>query len=885
MFPRSRTLIVIMLSVTLPVVVMETWASGGASGVGDDVGAYLQRHGLKQLLTVHLEQQLIDAKGDLREELIRKLAELYAELLESEQQPEKRNRLEIRARELVSSLPPHDAGSLRLALLRGSYRVAEKIAEDHRLRLASDQEVDEARRLLSDILPRFSQLRHQLKDRLDNLERKLSRANADETVRINSEVNQARDLYDECTFYNAWGLYYQSWMHDRPENAKVALELFAYLLGAGTSHPSPNEISVDLRSVEAIARSILGFALCKSLTASAPTAINWIELIKAENTFEELRDEAPIWHMVILMEANPADYAGVQDVLDDYLATGKQVPPSWLRMIAIHALEQPRRDRRAEDLVRYAVTELASRDQLDQVLDLAQRYGTESLGDAGFALRYVRGVVSYSDARGVHKAESPAFDPVVVAMFDKAAMELDSALLEPDVNQYADAAAACWRLIGYCRYFAGRFLDARIAFEEAASSLPQAAAAAESLWMAIVSLDNVVQGGGSARLKTQLDEIMSRFLREHPSSEYAPRIVLKQSISRGNFSEEVVESLLAIPENSEVYYSARIRATQMLYELFRQSSGERKISHAVTFIALAMPIQSRAMREGTAGDLSLRKEVINRCRMLLEVTLTDGVSRLVAARQTLAWIDDLAGQYGDDLMPYQDEITYRRVLEKLFSEEEEAAGRLADEIWDRSEQSIWSRLASRAMFRHARRRWQDAASSLTVGLAILQQIERYGGRILLETAGEKGALSDLVILTYHAAVAEAVLLIWERTGEERKARAAMAIYEILLSEKPNNAKFLRAAAILAERLDRIEYSLECWRHILSGSQIRSARWFEAKFHQIELLAQQDSQRARLVLDQHILLNPDYGPDPWKSLLKGLDKRLPPPLDGNGEGMP
>ena len=886
MFPRSRNYLAILLLATLPVLMSETGVARvfGVSGGGDDVSTYLQRHGLKQLLAVHLEQQLIDAKGEMKKELIRQLAELYSELLESEQETQQRGRVEVRARELVSSLPDHDSSSLRLALLRGSYRTAEKIAESHRLRLASDDEVDEAKRILTDILPRFSQLRRKIKERLALLERRLSRADADETVRLNADVNQARDLHDECTFYNAWGLYYQSWLHDRPGNANIAQELFASLLGAGTSHPSPNDISVDLRSVEAIARSILGFALCKSLTASAPTAVNWIELIKADNTFEPLRNEAPIWHMVILMEH--ADFAGVRVVLDGYLATGKQVPLPWLRMIAVHALERPDHDRRAEDLIRYAVTELASRDQLDQVLDLARRYGTESLGDTGFALLYVRGVVSYSDARAAHNKEYPSTNPNVVAMFNRAATELDNALHEPDVNQYADAAAACRRLIGYCRYFAGRFLDARTAFEEAALSLQQADDAAESLWMAIVSLDMVVQSGGSERLKTQLDDIMTRFLREHPSSKYAPRIVLKQSIIRGAVSQETVESLLSIPENSEMYDAARDRAAHVLYELFRQSSGQRKIGYAVSFIAVAMPIQSRMMQESESYYESTGKELINRCRMLLEVSLAEGVRRLVAARQTLTWIEELDFQYSEELLTYQDEITFRRVLVRLYSEEEEAAGRLADEIWVRNEQSICSRLASRAIFRHAHRRWQDAESSLVVELATLLQIDRYGGRILLETAGERGALSDPVVLTYHAAVAEAALLIWKRTGEERKARAAMVIYDKLLDAKPNNAKFLRATAILAEQLGRTERSLECWRHILSGSEIRSPQWFEAKFHQIDLLVQIDPKRARRVLDQHIQLNPDYGPDPWGARLKGLDEddRFPPSLIGNGEGM-
>ena len=39
----------------------------------DEVGSYLQRHGLKQLLAVHLEQQLKEAKGELRTDLVRQL--------------------------------------------------------------------------------------------------------------------------------------------------------------------------------------------------------------------------------------------------------------------------------------------------------------------------------------------------------------------------------------------------------------------------------------------------------------------------------------------------------------------------------------------------------------------------------------------------------------------------------------------------------------------------------------------------------------------------------------------------------------------------------------------------------------------------------------------
>ena len=92
--------------------------------------------------------------------------------------------------------------------------------------------------------------------------------------------------------------------------------------------------------------------------------------------------------------------------------------------------------------------------------------------------------------------------------------------------------------------------------------------------------------------------------------------------------------------------------------------------------------------------------------------------------------------------------------------------------------------------------------------------------------------------------------------------------------RPANASFLQATARLSEKFEKPQQALDCWRTILSGSEVRSAAWFEAKFHQISMLmALGQSQRAREVLTQHIQLNPDYGPDPWGAKLKGLERRL------------
>lgn len=845
----------------------------GATTRADEVADFLERLGLTQLLAVHLEEQLEEAEGEQRALIVARLADLYAELLETVSEPSARARLEARGRALVSSLPDADAGALRLALLRGTYRTAEAIAENHRLRRNGPEDVARATDALTEIIPKLNQLRGHLETNIELMERRLSRASGYEASSVFADVEKARALYDEATFYYAWALYYQSWLNDRRDNALVAIRAFSELMGLDSFNPDPNEVSVDLRSVEPIARSILGIALCKSLTSSSATAINWLALLEHENTFEPIREEAPVWRMAIWLEHD--EFSRVLDELDRYLRGHEQVPLSWLRLVAVHALERGRRDRQANGLVRYAITELAARDALDQVLDLAQRYGTEALGEEGFALLYVRGVMTYSEAREEHgDGDGPTSDSALLEQYDRAAAELEAALAEDDAAGYPDAAAACRRMIGYCRYFQGQFLAARDAFAQAAAQLQPDDEAAEALWMAIVSLDKVASRDRSGSLGRELEALMDRFLREYPSSEYAPRIQLKQALATRRASDEVVDTLLEIPENSEVFPAARRRAAQVLYRLFREASGAAKKGYARRFIDVALPRTMEDMRRLEIDDDVAADELVTRCRMLLEVALADGVMRVAAARQAFTWLEELRDEHGADLSPFEDELGYRRLLERLYANDVDGAVALADELWERDASSIWARLGARAMFNHAHRRWLDVGDDAEIDLGTLRLIDRYGGRILRETAGDPVALASPAVLAYHATVAEADRLIWQRTGDEERGRAALTLYERLLRDRPANARFLRATARLSEALGKPEQALECWRTLLAGSDVRSDVWFEAKFHQVKVLIDLGRlRRAREVLEQHVMLNPDYGPDPWGPRLKGLEQRL------------
>ena len=104
------------------------WVLGVASARGDEVAAYLERHGLDGLLAVHLEERLASVPGDERESLVLQLVGIYARLLASTDDPVLLRNLQERSRRLLSAVSPEVGQELQLALLRGAYRGAETIA-------------------------------------------------------------------------------------------------------------------------------------------------------------------------------------------------------------------------------------------------------------------------------------------------------------------------------------------------------------------------------------------------------------------------------------------------------------------------------------------------------------------------------------------------------------------------------------------------------------------------------------------------------------------------------------------------------------------------------------------------------------------------------------
>ncbi|MHC4218607.1 MAG: hypothetical protein ACYSU7_09155 [Planctomycetota bacterium] len=850
-----------------------------ATAQADVVADYLRRHGLHQLLAVHLEQQLHGLSGEVRDELILELAGIYAQLLESTDDSALLADLQERSRRLLGAASPSVGEELRLALLRGSYRGAEAIAERHRLRQSNDQELTRARETLAEIIPKLTRLRNQIDSRARQTENRLMRSGGKTAAELARRAETTQSLLTQSTFLTAWAQYYQSWLNQRPDNARVAEGLFANLLSAESSRPQPSDISVDLRGMEAMARSILGMGLCKSLTSSSATAIEWLDLLDHDRAYAPLREQLPAWKMTVHLEHG--EFRAARSILAAASGEDEPGPPlAWIRLAAVHALEAEARHRQAADLARLAVAMLAARGELAEVIDLAERYGTEALGDTGFTFRYVRGVQHYDRARAAHGHDRPVADQRLVEMYDEAIDQFSRALAEEDVEGYGEAAASCQWLIGWCRFFQGRYLSARDAFALAVDHLGLDQAP-EAMWMAVVCLDKAAELREDGSLDQSLSDLIDEALARFPSSPRAPKLRLKRAM-RAGASPDVVEELLGISADNDVYVAARRRAAQVLYQLFREAADEKRLAYGNEYLSVALPLLGAAADEVDHTDGAAVEEYLARSRRVLEVALAAGIERATAAGTVLADLEALAGRDGVDLSAYQDEIDCRWIQQLLLTDDAPAAEEIADRLWARAPASVWCRVAERALFRYGVGRWRSDETRGPADRGDLLLVVHHGQRILDEFKDQPDALQQRRVLVYYATVAEALLQLAEAGGGRQQAVLAMALYETLLEAAPTDARFLRAAAVLSERLDDVDLALRCWRTLAAGSTIGTEGWYEAKFHLITLLADEDPARARAVMDQHKQLNPGFGPEPWASRMRQLDLRLPP-ADDNTAG--
>jgi hypothetical protein len=846
---------------------------------GDPVAAFLERHGLSDVLARHLEHRIEQVDDDEREAILLQLADIYTKLLEAEVNPVERAALEQRSRRLLELAPSDSADELRLALLRNTYRAAERIAENHRLRVADENDVEKARQQFAEVVPELHQLSQQLDRATSILERRLSRAGRSEGAALEDRLMQQRRILMQSRYMHAWSLYYKAFLSTNRRNAedlaRQAQRIFAELLMTESAHPRPDEVSIDLRSIEPLARSIVGMALCQSITSSWATATAWIDLLTHENAAPEVKPLIDGWRILIFLEHN--EYREARLVLTAAIEAERQIPISWLRLAAIGALEADGANREANSLARFALTQLASRGELQQVLDLAERYGTSALGETGFAMRYIEGLVTYRLARDLHETDDPATDGELVELYQSARRSFEQSLREPDVADYPDAVESVHMLIAWSLFYSNDLLAAADRFQSIAET-DEGERAEEALWMAIVCLDRLLAQRDSGDLRSRHSALTERFLNAFPGSRHAPTLVVNRSLHVEELSGDEIERLLAIPPDHEAYTTARRRAVLALYRDFRRAADRNRPDRAYRFLSVAIPLLEHPGGFGSDGEPERIHRQVTLIRQILEVALHADVGRAAEANiaiDSYASLDD--GR--DDVRQYRDEVRFRQVQLAILQGDPAEAFKLADALWV-DPRSRWAQLAARAMFQHANRLWHTAAVDSEQYSHAISMVVRYGGRVLREFEDEDDPLGAAGAASVARAVADASMDMWQRTDDEEHGRIALFLSQRLLERQPNHRGLLWNVAVLAEAFADPAQSLDAWRRLVAGSDRGSREWFEARYHQIRLLAANDPSRALLLMHQHRQFYPEYGPDPWGDRFRDLAARIDAAANGN-----
>lgn len=847
---------------------------------GQDLAEYLERLGLSRLLVEHYERELAGgALADERARIVERLAEAYPELIERESDAARRAKLLERSEAFLARESPKEADALRVALLRARYRDAARTAEDLRAALVDDGKREPALAALEAIGAEAARLRARLDARQRDLERRSDRASGLQGDIVLERADRARGLAQESASLEAWSLYYRAVLTGDARHAEAAQPLFGRLLDATQNFPTPKDISVDLRANEFYAQAILGMALAKSRTESIATTLEWLALLEEPRTVESIRTQLPAWRLVAAIDRGEWSNARAQLAA---IVANPATPTAWIRIAAVgglRAAEGTREVAEARRLAREAIAALASRRELAHVADLARRFGDEALGGQGFAALYVRGVLRYEAGRAARDAGDAEG---AERAFVEAIAAFEQALAAPDAAEFAAAAGTARGLVGWSRFELGRFEEALLAFDAASDAA--GGRDEESEWMALVSLERLLEAAGGEPEPARAEDLsrrIDRFLALFPSSARVGQLLQRRATLQGVPRRDDLERLLAADETSPKAIDGRRQAVSGYYRLYRaaEPSDRMAIGRRFLEVARSLPPRDPALSALPGGDPTLGRQVLE-VALAPEIEDADFAETVLTAFDALIAAGTLEITFGgrQGFAEIEAELAVRRVqLELARGRPIEALARLGELEGAGADFAGQARLARRHVFRWASAKLADGASTAPRD-AVLSAAWRSGIELVDRAAIERGSLATALDDPLTTAIADRVFTsgveLFARGGDAQLGERALALGEALLAKRPKDAGLLEGVAAVAAPLGRRERAAECLRLLVAGSSVGSDRWYRAKIAFIEVLAEMDPRRARVVLDQHKAMQPDYGPGAFGEALRRLDAALP-----------
>jgi hypothetical protein len=850
------------------------------------VGEYLRQRGLEDLYAEYLLDDLSRQSGAERATSAQVLAEIYVRLMDESPDAAERQRWADQARTLLRVVPEADSPALQINLAKSIYLRAEEAAERHALRLASEREIAEAERSLRDILPVFLEIAQEANRESERLDAELSRdlAREDED-RVTAALTEARRRRSLAFYFAGWSSYYMAVLTGDASRAEQGLRHFGWLLGASDGAPATlDRLQPGLLRFEHVARSAVGAGLCSAVTGRILEANGWLDAVgRSTDVDAAVVAQLPARRAVV--------FAHGQMWPDlDTLARRGLTPasgegdPMFARLVAVLALEELTRNgagRHAELLRRLsseAFATLVAAGQIQQLVDLVQRYGPDLLGSGGFVPLYVRGLVELEEARrAAGEVVGVPSDPVIQLRFLQAAATLTEAVAAAGEGEYQAERARALYEAGSALYQGGRPEDAASLLERVWTLTDDAELRERSLWLAVVALDQAVEGGRSD-LGERRDRAATLFFSSYPASEQAAMLAMRPSTARLLSEGEAIEILLGTPSSAPAHADARRRAAALLYRAYRAAEPIDRDPIAERFMAVCEEViaeDSRRLRElGSAEARTLAESIVVAARRLADAALGVVPPRIDRARTALDAVDRTAAFAGLDLGEARAEIVFRRLQIASAEGGSAAADRLLEELTELG--GVHATTARRLLYRDAARAWIDSPADI----AAARRVVSHGTDVAIELGEGPQQLGARVGVL--ETVARAADTVWKAESDPAMLRAALDARTQMLDLGAGDAATLRPHAHNLAAASRSEEAVVVWRRLLQSLAPGSDGWFEARYESLKLLATLDPSAAAIAAEQFRALHPDLGPPEWRqrfaTLLEGVRPagETPPP---------
>lgn len=840
----------------------------------DELLEYLDSHGLDALAALRVEELAAAASGDERAQLLDRLADIYARMLDTTADSAAQTRQLERADALAARIATAKGDGLRLAAARARYRSAARVAEAIRAGLPGDSNA--AVEVLTQQIEVLVDVAARADKRANELDRRINSDKVLEAQSLQEQKSREESLAGISRYLAAWSLTYRGFLTGEHKDSDRAVGIFLPILGAREGKLEPSEVSEPLRADELYASAILGLALAKAPTGGYGESARWLALLDFGETAAAVREVRYGWSLIAALEARA--FGPARELLAK--VAPRDDAANWARIAVARSVELGAENADSVQLRREAIALLAAKRDLGAIRDLTRKFGDEILGDdaTGFVPLYVRAVRLYDESQkaveaAAGDAEKLDSDAVRVPA-NTAAEALAAALAAPDAKNFADAGTACKLMRAWSLRAAGDFAAAGALFDVvAAESVGDRAE--EAARLSILSLDDARRRTTKAEERKQYDEQLvakvDAFLARFPASDHVPELLVRKVASMSEPTGKDVRDLMRVPAESKDWLVARKQALEGSYRVFRNGKEPRADTGKQYLAILAeLPVDPQTGLPASSTTIA---------RQALEVALANEVRATQTAIGLIASLEKAAAAGKFDLREADEEMAYRRLqLAMLLDRWADVEAALAP--FEKPEATkLWADAGLRLAIRGAEGKRRAVAADAAERGAYVATILRAGDAILARNGGAANALAaktpDAAALAQIAAIVlDARAELVRANGNAEQAKRGLELVDVLLARKPNDGALLRSGAVFAESCGNYARAAELLRTLVGGLPQRTDAWFGAKVDQMRVLAKLDPARARQVLAQYRALYPDLGPEPFRTRIREIEATLP-----------